>query len=313
MLKRQTRLRAIYNDAVSFTASFVVSPIVLLSACLNRPGTDLYPPDTDLRPPKPVLEKQSLSHISNKRDLQLQSRLVQLPGELRNRIYAEFITARDEIHIISMNSNVISVKCTASTDYDGKLQGDHMWMQCYRQGYNATGKEPGDIGILGFIRSCPQLSVSISLSKYCTSMALILTRYTEVVHLLYSRPTFIFQDYTSFLVFCATLPSGHFHSIQSIRFIQTMPSYHGDSVDKNFPRRSTYRALREYNVTIRNTELPTLEQTNPTDAWQHCCQILASMRGLKALRVDANAAAEDLHIYLGGSPTFWSDRRPLRN
>jgi hypothetical protein len=120
----------------------------------------------------------------------------------------------------------------------------------------------------------------------------------------------MFHNYTSFLVFSASLPSQHFNTICSIRIIQNRESY-GDRVDTYFPTKASYRALHSASISVRNPDLPTL-QLPLINAWQHTCTIIAKMQGLKRFTLDAHSDAASLSCYLGGSEGLWEELDMLR-
>lgn len=121
---------------------------------------------------------------------------------------------------------------------------------------------------------------------------------------MYARLTFIFNDYESFLIFCATIPTTHFQLIRSVRIVQSMTSEDCQNLNMHFPREASYRLLGQKGILVRNADLPKI---GSIDSWQHTCQILLEMRNLRSFRLDISDYPENVHKYLGGSETFWED------
>lgn len=296
-------------DVINYCLTF----IYLIFYPLIIPGfyIDGYLRERELRhtraPPRAIRRRRAISQGGHQQVSQLQSRLFQLPAELRIKIYEEVIRDDVGVHVVTTDGALRSVVCQKPKDDAGDHDGEHVWLDCLRKRDPCVPTGGYGLGVLGFIGSCRQA-------------------YTELIHIIYSRPTFIFQDYASQIVFSASILPQRFHAIRSIRIMQTHESYHNhDRIDSTYPFLASYRLLRRKSVTVRNSDLPSMKQPGEPksrnqnqallpdiDTWQHICQIMSIMRGLKKFRLDVNVEMNLLSFRLAGpgqSVRFWSELR----
>jgi hypothetical protein len=133
-----------------------------------------------------------------------------------------------------------------------------------------------------------------------------LSSYTEVIGLIYSQPTFIFTEYGSFLAFVASIRPTSFHAVRSVCITQTHEPYYNREYP-SYPCRASYRLLQHLDVTVRNTDLPSLQ--SPGQRWQdvvvhpmhHSLRLMAGMQNLQAFRMDFDAKPGCLSSWLGSS------------
>jgi hypothetical protein len=150
------------------------------------------------------------------------------------------------------------------------------------------------------------------------------TSYAEMIQFMYSHPTFIFVHYMSHVLFSASILSQRFHVIRSIRIMHTHQTYSRIGFKSSWE--ASYRLLRQKGVFVRNLDLPSLrqpdwprwsdleakkeEQTPALNEWQHICQIMCAMKGLRKFRLDVHETAYLVQQQLAGcgsNTTFWDD------
>ncbi|OAL45879.1 hypothetical protein IQ07DRAFT_206418 [Pyrenochaeta sp. DS3sAY3a] len=158
-MKRQTRLGAAYDNMAICTAGslifLVLAPIALISKCLGKAKhtKEAKETESELLVPKVVRRQRSLTDVSIQ-NLQLESRFTQLPGELRNRVYAELFGTSLDIHIIVKSGFVLSLDCMRAITGSPE---EHRWAHCYLHDFNQPfqrGRKCYGIGALGLLRSC---------------------------------------------------------------------------------------------------------------------------------------------------------------
>jgi hypothetical protein len=163
------------------------------------------------------------------------------------------------------------------------------------------------------VQSQPSVSAEVAIS------------YTETIRLVYSRPTFIFHNYYTQLLFSASVISQSFHSIRSIRIMPANEPYHGHSSRAN-AWEASYRFLRHRGIVVRNPDVPKIpaqprwydlsdskekqsqqEPVDPFNVWQHIFLIMRAMQGLRKFRLDAKDDQHLLQTHLAGpaAGTFW--------
>jgi hypothetical protein len=134
----------------------------------------------------------------------------------------------------------------------------------------------------------------------------------EMVPLLYSRPTFTFDDYSTFLAFSESISEKRYHSIRSIRIVVNRHT-------NPFGGKSSYHSPRELCLLARNSNSPSQvitmsdpllqEELHRANNWGRVCLLLTNMRGLKRFHLDANVLSDMLACHLS-DPTneagFWS-------
>ena len=140
-------------------------------------------------------------------------------------------------------------------------------------------------------------SASLS-TAYYTTLQLIADaalRYAELAPLLYSKPTFIFHNWSSFLSFCASIPPHRLRSINSLHI-----DAHYDSTLSLPLLESAINELDYSFLQPRSQKSPMLNQLpiyDPKDCkmpgswpttWMAVCALLEQMSGLKKLQINLN-------------------------
>jgi hypothetical protein len=139
-IQRQPRWRRV----IGFCINLPTLPFRLLKK--YRLDQSKTPGRKDLEPPKAIKHR----HISHTPNSTIRNGLLQLPGELRNKIYEELIGAWREIHIGFDNKRAISVTYEIrDTKEEGERQrvSEHTLDSCGRDyTYN--------VGIVRLLRTC---------------------------------------------------------------------------------------------------------------------------------------------------------------
>jgi hypothetical protein len=144
-----------------------------------------------------------------------------------------------------------------------------------------------------------------------------------MIQLMYSHPTFIFDNYTSHLLFSASIPSQRFHAIRSIRITKTHQTYYNRSKPS---WTASYSLLCRKGVFVRNSDLPSLrqpdwpkwwdleakeeERTPALNEWQHIRKIMCAMQDLRNFRLDVDDTAYLTQQQLTGcdsTTVFWDE------
>jgi hypothetical protein len=118
--------------------------------------------------PRARHRRRSPSNVQDRNISQIQSRLFQLPAELRNKIYANLLADLD-IHIVffAHNNALIQylgtgeLRSAVCEDVEGRHNyhdSSYRMGNCERDTRTCSGVEPlyRGIGVLGFVRSCRQ-------------------------------------------------------------------------------------------------------------------------------------------------------------
>ncbi|KAH7355693.1 hypothetical protein BKA66DRAFT_446386 [Pyrenochaeta sp. MPI-SDFR-AT-0127] len=184
--------------------------------------------------PKLTRRKKALS-LSDKNirsaAQQLQSPFFKLPGELRTQIYEVFFGYRSGIHVVFWDGRLHSYRCQWTSDLAIPARHTQCWNN-YCNGSWSQGSKQGwhdwKSDVMGLLRSCRIMHFESTI-EFVKSLRHILClsymvgqyrqlsylRYTETIPFLYSRPTFMFHDYASFLAFVASILPSRIQTIQS--------------------------------------------------------------------------------------------------
>ncbi|KAF2004642.1 hypothetical protein P154DRAFT_571857 [Amniculicola lignicola CBS 123094] len=209
---------------------------------------------------------------------QHESLFFKLPGELRNMIY-DLVVTDAAIHIFykKETEKLCAYRCMRPPTWqvyrghDGCLLSRHFFEgdSSFYRNYDPR------VGVLPLLRTCRMI-------------------YTELIPIVYSKPTFMFSSFNHFLLFTSSILPSRFSSLQSIHFER-----HGRNAqpkarpfENAFYEPLLYRPRPEP-IPMRNPILPSLSQANgPMTAhlgvsvWWATCKVLQRLPGLKRLRVD---------------------------
>jgi hypothetical protein len=107
-------------------------------------------------PPTVAPRSRALSNVVNATAVsQLQSRLFQLPAELRMKIYTELLSKEDDVHLYSYHGyGVYSATFRTPEDTDRSYRKPRYWTKGKR--LITEVKPASNLGILGFISCCHQ-------------------------------------------------------------------------------------------------------------------------------------------------------------
>jgi hypothetical protein len=141
-----------------FGIGVLLSPLILPSLYAVRYAKE-HRRRKIIEPPKAAQRARSLSNAGDRDSQQLQSRLFQLPAELRLLIYVEVLGADVDIHVITIEGRLHSVVCKEPKDDSGDHENRHVWSDCIRKRGPLVGMGGYGIGVLGFVSSCRQAYV----------------------------------------------------------------------------------------------------------------------------------------------------------
>ncbi|EGE04764.1 hypothetical protein TEQG_03937 [Trichophyton equinum CBS 127.97] len=200
---------------------------------------------------------------------QAQSRLFQLPAELRLMIY-NYVVGSQKIHIVHTNSRQLAAfPCTQDPE---TVASDGNVCNCVSENVVHTNKQTGCTFVEDILApvTCERPGIGIlSLLQSCRLM------YTEAIEVLYARRTFSFEQPYTFLAFAHSILPQRLNAITSIEIAPWDWSVFYDDGRSQF-----YRKAQRFWPRTRNGKEPM------PNTWEVTCYAIANeMESIREFRL----------------------------